>query len=732
MTEARVQEGQALHRAGKLAEAIERYAGVLGDDPQRLDVWQLKAIAEHQAGALDAAWASVNRVIEIGGEVPPALLLAGRILQDRGDLPGAESHFARARAAKPDWAPPAMSLGEARMDQGNFAGALEAFRAALDLDGQDLRGWNNLGLAQMALEKGEDALRTFNHALTLNPAYAHANFNVARLHLRRGDFDRALRHAQLAIQSEPRLVDAHLLVADLQRKRRDFTATGDALVAALRANPGNAKLLTSHAEFLWEAGFADEARDAYRRASEYLPGSLKAALGANLQLAQIYRDGAHLEATRASYAQGLENLHAVADRFRYRNASDALADARWTNFYLAYQGGDDKALQSRYGELIRRVLDPVAPQWLAPRKRRNAGGRIRVGFLSYYFYNCTAGRYFSSWVTKLDRARFETFVYYTNEWVADDTRAIAAASDHFRHLPGRSIEALAQRAIADDLDVMVYPELGMHPDTFTLASLRVAPVQVAGWGHPNTTGLPEIDWYLSSEAMEPEGAQAFYSEKLALLPGLGTRYAMPAGAAQGDRSDFGLPDDRTLYLVPQSLFKIHPENDPLLAAVAASDPKALLVFFASPHDAITLTFGTRLAAALKPHGLLLEDRAVFLPYMSHGQYLRVNELSDVMLDTLHWSGGNTSLDALAVGLPVVTLPGRFMRGRQSLGMLRTMGLEELVATSAEDYLAKAVRIANDREERSELSGRIRDAGPALFERDEPIRALESFLEKSIE
>ena len=198
------------------------------------------------------------------------------------------------------------------------------------------------------------------------------------------------------------------------------------------------------------------------------------------------------------------------------------------------------------------------------------------------------------------------------------------------------------------------------------------------------------------------------------------------------REEFELPADATLYLVPQSLFKIHPANDALLAEVMARDPKGRLVFFAAPYDSVTAAFNTRLTASLARHGLTLEERAIFLPYIPHAQYLRVNIVCDVMLDTVHWSGGNTSLDALACGLPVVTLPGHLMRGRQSMAMLRLLGVDELVASDPGDFVAKAVRVGTDRELRASLSARIRAGLPTLFDRDEPIRELESFLERAVQ
>ena len=139
----------------------------------------------------------------------------------------------------------------------------------------------------------------------------------------------------------------------------------------------------------------------------------------------------------------------------------------------------------------------------------------------------------------------------------------------------------------------------------------------------------------------------------------------------------------------------------------------------------------RLGTALRVHKLDVHDRALFLrPNLPHQSYLRLNEVCDVMLDTLHWSGGNTSLDALAGGLPVVTLPGELMRGRQSQAMLRALGAPELVVADEDQYVATAVRLGKDRDERRALSERLKANRLELFERDEPIRALEDLLERA--
>jgi CRISPR-associated protein Csy1 len=183
------------------------------------------------------------------------------------------------------------------------------------------------------------------------------------------------------------------------------------------------------------------------------------------------------------------------------------------------------------------------------------------------------------------------------------------------------------------------------------------------------------------------------------LPGIGTRYAAPV-APPIDRARVGLPDG-PLLLCPQSLFKIHPDNDALFARVLEAVPKARLVFYEGRDPALTAKFKARLL-----HAGIPADRMLMLAQRPHDDFLAVNAACDVMLDTLRWSGGNTSLDAVASGLPIVTLPGRFMRGRQSAGILQLMEMPELVANDEDDYVRKAAAIATDAAYRGELSRAI--------------------------
>ena len=353
---------------------------------------------------------------------------------------------------------------------------------------------------------------------------------------------------------------------------------------------------------------------------------------------------------------------------------------------------------------------------------------MRVGFVSSLFRDCTAGHYFEHWVTDLPRDRFEVFVYHLQPVIDALGVRIGARADKFHQCPRWRLSQLAPLIRDDAPDVLIYPELGMDATTFALASLALAPVQCAGWGHPVTTGLPTIDVFFSCATMEPPDAESHYGERLVRLPGIGTRYPMPQAPSDADRARWGLPANATLFLCPQSLFKIHPDDDGRFAQVLATAKDSRLVLFEGRHPALTAKFLARLSGALAARGVDSAGRFHVLPQCTHDDYLHISACCDAMLDTSRWSGGNTALDALACELPIVALPGRFMRGRQSMAMLEQTGVPELVAKDDDDYVRIAARLADDRAWREMLAARIRENRGRVFDDAAPVAALADVLD----
>ncbi len=267
-----------------------------------------------------------------------------------------------------------------------------------------------------------------------------------------------------------------------------------------------------------------------------------------------------------------------------------------------------------------------------------------------------------------------------------------------------------------------------------LAGLRLAPIQCTSWGHPITSGSPTIDYFLSSDLMEPEHGEEHYSETLIRLPNIGIAYPRPELPEERlNRYDFELKEDAVLYLSCQSLFKYLPQYDYLFPEIALRVPNAQFVFLSSnASDNITEQFHQRLQKVFACHHLEGEQYCVILPRLNHNQYLNLNLMSDIFLDSLSWSGGNTTLEALAFNLPVVTYPGEFMRGRHACGILKALGVTETIASSEAEYVEIAVKLGLDLSWRQEIKDKISINSYKIYDDQTAIKGLEDFYEQAIQ
>jgi CRISPR-associated protein Csy1 len=436
------------------------------------------------------------------------------------------------------------------------------------------------------------------------------------------------------------------------------------------------------------------------------------AIGARLALPMVYRDHADLEAERERFARGLDAIEAECTPAALARCEQRLEQLQWTNFLLAYQGRNDAPLLRRFGAFAGRCLDAFAPALREPPPARRAG-RPRIGFLSSSFRYSTAGSYFTAWVSAAKARGWQVEAFQLGPVFDDFTARIGRDCDQLHRIDA-PLAAIAEAVRARDLDLLVFPDLGMDARINALGALRLARRQAMGWGHPGTSGSDRIDCFIGCAGMEPPAAREHYVEPdLRWLPGIGTRYAAPEAPRRLPRAELGLPAGR-LYLVPQSPFKIHPDTDAVLGALLAADRGGVLVLFGGERARSVALLRTRIEAALRAAGADPAHQLVVLPLMPRERFLAVCAACDVMIDTPHWSGGNTTLDALLAGLPVVTVPGALMRGRQSMAMLRTLGLDELVCADAAAQVATALAIARDPPRRADLVRRIAAGLPDLL------------------
>jgi predicted O-linked N-acetylglucosamine transferase (SPINDLY family) len=293
-------------------------------------------------------------------------------------------------------------------------------------------------------------------------------------------------------------------------------------------------------------------------------------------------------------------------------------------------------------------------------------------------------------------------------------------------------EAMARKIRADRLHVVVFPEIGMDATTVKLAALRLAPVQCTSWGHPTTCGLRTVDYFLSSERMEPDDGDAHYSERLVRLPNLSVHYTPPAYARRDlQRGDLGLRPGAAAFFCAQSLFKYLPQDDALFPRIARQLGDSQFLFIASQRSAVlTERFRQRLGRAFTAEGLDPRKHLVILPRMDGSTFQAVARACDVFLDNIGWSGCNSTLESMAAGLVPVTCAGDTMRGRHTFAILKMMQLDELIADDFAAYVELATRLASDAGWRSRVQAKMVERLPRVFGDLDCIKGLEAFLQSA--
>ena len=524
----------------------------------------------------------------------------------------------------------------------------------------------------------------------------------------------------------------------LQRERRVPEAL-DLLQKAVTARPMSADIWNHLGNALQDAGQQEQSLDAYRRAAIADPrfGPALQNLGYVL-VAQGYVDEGVSYLQQAQRVQPVDVNHILIatalpvvyeslDDLRLRRerlvsgvqrivdegvSIDTNNTLIPTNFFAVYQGEDDRDLHANLGRIYHGV-DACRNEHV-----NRSQSRIRIGFLSAYFRDHTIGRLNIGRIQHLPRDQFEVIVLSVGKHNDEMAQAFAKAADKYVVVP-RDV-AVARRMIAEqELDVLFFSDVGMDALTYTLAFSRMAPVQCATWGHPVTTGSPTMDYFLSSELLEIPDADSHYTERLVRLPTLGTYYYKPRIVeACKARHAFGLDSGKHLYICPQTLFKFHPEFDPVIEGILNRDVDGELVVIEGRTANWTCLLKERWSRVMPK----VTERIRWLPALANQDFLQLISLADVVLDPLHFGGGNTSFESLAVGTPVVTLPGPYLRSRITRALYSKMDFTgtaveatHCVCINSESYIEAAVRIATDSRLNDKARSMIANNSDRLFE-----------------
>ncbi|HYL24524.1 MAG TPA: tetratricopeptide repeat protein [Burkholderiales bacterium] len=700
LAKAHLNLGVGLEASGDPAGALASYEKALAIDPASPAANYNLGKLLYTRGAYREAEERLRQALESRTQFPEARIVRGYVLLALGELEPAANELETGLAQRPhDEAARAVlsqalfNLAEMRAAGGDLPRSLEIYRRLLARLPGHAAALCNVGTIMKSLSRVAEALDYYRKAIAADPQSFEGHYNLAITQREQGHTEEALAAFRRAIELRPSMADAHF-------------ALGNAL-----------RVLDRKAEAL----------AAFERALALDPDHVKARWSrAIAQLPAVYAPGEDPQAFRRQFAVDLAELEAWFDERRTPTGVAGVGADQ--PFELAYQEENNRPLLERYGALCTRLMGywQQHEQVPAPIARRHRP--LRVGFVSAHLrYHSVWSAITKGWFQGLDPERFTLSAFHVGTDEDQETAFAKSRAAHFERGP-KDLRQWVDAIRTQEPDVLIYPEIGMDPMTLRLASLRLAPVQAASWGHPETSGLPSIDYYLSAEDLEPEGAQVHYTERLVALPHLGCHFEpFNMTPVPADPGRAGIDPRQALLVCPGVPVKYAPQHDWVFPEIAHRLGRCRFIFFAHWNRILSDRLVRRLQAAFTARGLSYERFVTIIPWQTPAGFLGWLRCADVFLDTIGFSGFNTALQAVESGLPIVTRDGRFLRGRLAGGILKRLGLHELVVPTEQAYVDLAVRLAEDSAHRQAVAARIAGSRAALYQDRAPVRALEDFL-----
>jgi len=668
-------------------------------EPSNLELKFQLALALFQFGRFDQAKIELNELLNSGYGNGHAFNLLGRIAVHEKNYSDAIEWFRRTLAQESRQFDALLGMGISHLMSKGFEQAIQFFDECLNIDPNSISARFNRALAYKELQHNSKAEHDLLKVIEFNRDHHLAKLNLALICKDKRDLDQATKWVNEILAKDDLNLEANLVLAQIKKEELK-SADAKRIYEKIERQYPNDRFVQ------WSAAF--------------------------LNVPALFENESDIKTSRDLFHSCLVRLEGEWTKDLDRLAQDApkIVGAHQP-YHLAYQGVDNKALLSLYGGICSKLMSTWSKDLGLQRKPRGLRSKIKIGIVSDQI------RYHSVWnaitkgfVTHLDRNEFDLHIFYLNHTVDEETHLAMKLATQFHERCGE-LSDWVNRIHQEDFDYLIYPEIGMHPLTTQLASLRLATRQVVFWGHPETTGLPSIDFFVSAELFEVEGSEGNYSEKLVKLPNLGSYYsALNTEAQVFDLHSKLVQLDKPVMICPGNLYKYSPQHDWVWVEIAKRVGPCNLIFF-SKNEYWEALFRQRLERIFAQHDMELSNHMVILPWVSPTQFKSILNQADLYLDSIGFSGFNTAIQAIESGLPIITMRGRFLRGSFASGMLDKLGLNECIAVDEHDYIDKTLKFLDDPTLRSKISSQLTDNGKTLFNDMEPIRAFENFLKSEL-
>ena len=718
--------GNSAEAQGNFSEACGHYRKAAEVAPGYAKARLNLGVALEGIGDTEGATQAYEAALAIDPANAYASYNLGKVFYGRGDLSRAERLLRAALSYKPEFPEAQVVLSSVYGAQGNLGAAASALEVALS-QRPDLAGaWFNYGLVLKQLGRASEAASALARAVEIEPENAEATYELASLLQAGGAVQEAERLLRSVLERKPEYPDVHAALGTLCKSRGDLREAEGFFRSAIALNPGYVGAYYLLGDLLFNRGDRDQAIDAFEKALALHPHFFRARWArAMAQIPAVYRDASEIAPSRAAFARHLAGLRAWLGAHAAISGHEAIGAI--PPFYLAYTEENNRDLLALHGELCASLMSVWAGARGPVSASRANHDRIEIGIVSTHIFDHSVwNAIIKGWIQHLDSSRYNVSMFHLNSTVDEETRFARARSSHFED-GKRSLEDWVESILSRRPDILLYAEIGMDPLLLRLASLRLAPVQVATWGHPETTGLPTIDYFLSAESLEPPGSQAYYTESLVKLPALGVCYEpRPIEHVAPDLRALGIDDSSPILLSPGTPYKYSPRHDWVYVDIARRLGDCQMVFFAGIGEDLVATLRHRLRSAFCAAGLDVDRYVKFVPWLNRAGFHGLMKRADVFLDPIGFSGFNTAMEAVECGIPIVTREGRFMRGRLASAILARANMGDLIARTEREYVDLAVNLASDARYRESVRSRMLQARAVLYNDTAPVRALEEF------
>lgn len=698
-------QADALHSLGVIAlqvgrsdAAVEMIRKAIVLNPNNAGYYSNLGEACRKLGRLDEAITAFRHAIQLMPGTVEAHNNLGNTLKELGRLDEAIAAYHRAIQLQPHSAEPYINLGNAFCEQGQFEDAIAACRTALQLKPDSLDAHNNLGNALREQGHLDDSIVAYRRAIALSPNCAEAHSNLGNALRDRGQLDEAAAACRRAIQFKPDFASAHY---NLANALLDQGCSEEAIASygrAIELNPNFAAAFNNLGNALTIPGRTDEAAAACRRAIELKPDFSEA----YNSLGNVLKDQGRIDEAITAFRHSLQ----------------LKPDCAGVHSNLIYslhfhQDCDEAAIFEEQRRWNRQFAEPSKHLIQPHDNNRISGQRLRIGYISPDFRDHVVGRNLRPLFLHHDRSRFEIICYsgvIQPDGLTDEFRRHA---DQWRSSAGIGDADLARMIRSDRIEVLVDLTQHMAGNRLPLFARKPAPVQVSFAGYPAGTGLETIESRITDRHLE-RGRPSNAEEKIEHLYFLDSFWCYdPCGFEMEFNPLPALSRAGITFGCLNNFCKV---NEPLLqlwvrVLSQVVDSRILILSHQGDHR-------ERVFDIFAKSGID-RQRVEFAEPRKREDYLALFHSVDVLLDTYPYNGHTTSLDALWMGVPVVTLAGEMPVSRAGLSQLTNLGLPEFVSHTHDDYVQTAVRLAHDFPRLAALRATLRPRMEASILMDAP-------------